>query len=162
SAYSEALLLDRLERIGGGRGQGGLARFERPTDGSVVAQMVAGIFGGGARKLLRRGLTGRLQSSPEGGAKTAARRRCGWLAKARPSSSWIATVIRPKRSRLKSPAAAARPGPFKQMSPNAIRSKRWPTPYLNDTGELTSSATSRASGPQRLCSKPVMKTGTKR
>jgi hypothetical protein len=39
-AYSEALLLDRIERIGGARVNEALASLDRPTDESVVAKWI--------------------------------------------------------------------------------------------------------------------------
>ena len=51
SAYSEALLLDRIERIGWERAQAALTSLGRPTDESVVAKWIAEFLEGRIRKL---------------------------------------------------------------------------------------------------------------
>ncbi|HKE03386.1 MAG TPA: amidotransferase [Blastocatellia bacterium] len=50
-AYSEALLLDRIERIGGERVNEALASLDLPTDESVVAKWIVEFLEGRTRKL---------------------------------------------------------------------------------------------------------------
>jgi len=50
-AYSEALLLDRIERIGGERVKVALASLDQPTDESVVAKWIVEFLEGRKREL---------------------------------------------------------------------------------------------------------------